>query len=143
MSGLYLLIFLFCFSNISLNPPVPIWDEYLKKFFQDFNPLPNANYSFLKDDKYLQLNYNKFEDEKDCKKKDFSYYLFLIQTKLIYNPLLDEVDYRSYLGICLPNYNVTELDLVLMTYYYLWEDKNLTNSFIIDYETPLNKNIEK
>ena len=140
MNVLYLLIFLFCFSKISLKteiPPIPIWHEYLKHFFEDYNPFPTIDYSFLDDDKNLQLNFNKFEDEKNCKKEGFSYYLFLIQTILIYK---EEVDYRSYLGICLPNYNASELDLVLMTYFYLWENKNLTHSFIIDYETPLIEN---
>ena len=143
----YFNILILIFSLITVNikaeiSPIPIWHKYLEEFFKDYYPFPSSNYSFENDIQSLKLNFNKFEKENQCKKKDFSYYLFLIQTKLNYSKNSDEVDYRSYLGICLPNYNATELDLLLMTYFYLWEEKNLTSSFIIDYSNPLNENNE-
>ena len=62
-----------------------------------------------------------------------SYYLFLVQTKINFT---QEIELRSYFGLCLEKYKPTDLELIDLTYTILWEKNNLIHSLIYDIEEP-------
>ena len=117
-------------------PPIKIWEIPLENFFKNFS----LNFSSSE----LGLQYNKLEDHRNCIKQNLTYYLFLIQTQLQLSSYLESIEYRSYLGICLPFFeNLNEVHLIQITKYYLWDLNNLTNSIIMDYDTPILNNNNK
>lgn len=80
--------------------------------------------------------FNKFQSWENCTDENMTYYLFLIQTKI---NVTQEIELKTYLGLCLPTHEVTPLELFNLTYTSLWDHASLVHSVITDIEEPFNQ----
>lgn len=106
-----------------------IWNNELKEFIDN----RTASDSSLE---AASKTFNKFQSWENCTEENKTYYLFLIQTKV---NITQEIELKTYLGLCLPTHEVTPLELLNLTYTSLWDYANLVHSVITDIEEPFNQ----
>ena len=123
---LFLVIPLFAAKDEEQTKNIKVWHDKLLAFFNN----KTSNDSTLEE---ASRTFNQFEPWDNCTDPNMSYYLFLVQTKINFT---QEIELRSYFGLCLEKYKPTDLELIDLTYTILWEKNNLIHSLIYDIEEP-------
>ena len=101
-------------ENKMKDPPVKIWDKALLEYFSTHN---SSNYINI--------------EPMTCLNNE-SLYFFVTHTIMKIEGLENDAETLGYTGLCLPEYNSSSLDQVLLNFYYLWDTSNMNSSSLIE-----------
>ena len=101
-------------QNKMKDPPVKIWDKALLEYFSTHN---SSNYINI--------------EPMTCLNNE-SLYFFVTHTIMKIEGVENDAETLGYTGLCLPEYNSSSLDQVLLNFYYLWDTSNMNSSSLIE-----------
>ncbi len=96
------------------EPPVPIWNKTLSEYFSTHN----------------STNYINIEP-RICLNNE-SLYFFVMHTIIKIEGMEKDAETLGYTGLCLPEYNSSSLDQLLLNFYYLWDEGKMNSSSLIE-----------
>ena len=101
-------------QNKMKEPPVPIWNKTLSEYFSTHN----------------STNYINIEP-RICLNNE-SLYFFVMHTIIKIEGMEKDAETLGYTGLCLPEYNSSSLDQLLLNFYYLWDEGKMNSSSLIE-----------